>query len=151
MNKKLLFKSLERYKGNSIFSRKMKLLAALAGICFCLIVIFTVWSAVYLANQVLRVATDGQLKTSVESQLVSVSKNIESTNFKPIDCWGKVQTYLAIEPWLSNSIAENINHLKTACFNRNETKCPGGACDNENKNAQMSLKKWEVGYDANQV
>lgn len=128
--KQLIFLELLReLKTKPNLMRKVKIFAA-AGVVVVLVTsVFIVWAGVsafsYVAGKVNEALQSPQASTQVESFKTGV-KGL--SGFHALNCWGKTQSLMAVEPWLARPALDNLKNLKVVCFQGKPSDCEGHEC-----------------------
>lgn len=121
--KQLLFlKFLKMLKENPKLAIKLKVFAIVGGIGFFLISAFIVWISAAKINQVAQsFSTQGYVE-ALKGELNHFPK-IQAAN-----CWTKLQSLFAVDPWIEKSLIDQLQSLKNACFENNALVCEGANC-----------------------
>lgn len=102
---------------------------------------FVIWASVAAVKQ-LATATSEILNSQVtQEKLQTINAEIQKFNFQPMDCWGKVQSLTAFEPWIEKPVIENLRNLKIACLDNKPSNCQGDACDSIKQLINTAEKK----------
>ena len=77
----------------------------------------------------------------IVSYSVSPSAQIQLNDFrkeltvlatvKSLSCFDKIQTVLGLQPWVANSVSQNLNAPKNACFESKVNDCHKPECSSQ--------------------
>lgn len=102
---------------NPRLMKKIKIFAAVGVVGFivvgALVVIAGIAAFNYLADQTQITLQNPENSERIEKLKLEVSG---LSNLQPTSCWDKVESLMAVEPWLAKPAIENLNTLKVACF-----------------------------------
>lgn len=134
MKQIILFKILEKFKEKPELMRKAKIFAVVGVVVLLLTGALMVWAGVsafnYVASSVNQAIQSPIAQGHVEN-LKTELKNLPKQ--QAINCWGKAQSLLAVQPWLERPALDNLANLKIACFGQ-KPACQGTDCDQINTN-----------------
>lgn len=125
----ILVDILNRLRSKPNFKKKLKIFLIIGSISFVVISGLLIWagvSAYQFAKMQLQTVNVPQSVEKIETQI----KTLPAFNY--LSCWNKAQSLMAIELWLSQPIAHNINELKTACLQSLPANCQGPSCSEAN-------------------
>ena len=141
MKQVLVFEILRKLKSRPGFLRKVKIFAVLGLVGFVMVVGLAIWAVVSAVKYGVTTATQVVSSPTAEKQLDILKAELQDLQFQPLNCWGKAQSLLAVQPWLEKPAVDNLWNLKAACFESKPVVCEGHECSQMNK----SLNKAEGG------
>ena len=129
MKQDLFFEALRKLKAKPGLMRKVKIFAAVGVVGLLITGALVVWAGVsafnYVASKTNEVIHSPTALAQVEN-LKSEAKVL--TRFQPLNCWGKAQSLMAVEPWLARPAFDNLKNLKFACLEATSPVCEGQEC-----------------------
>ncbi|MBK7961754.1 MAG: hypothetical protein IPK04_11495 [Bdellovibrionales bacterium] len=128
MKQVILIELIRRLKSKPNLMRKLKIFAVVGIVGFFMTGALALWAGVaavsFVADKANVVMQAPQTKAHVEN----LKTEVKGLSFQPLDCWGKAQSLMAVEPWLARPALENLRNLKVACLETTTPVCEGQAC-----------------------
>lgn len=129
MKKIINFKLIKELKSKPATMKKMKVFVVVGLVGVLIIGGLTVWTAVtatrYLASSVHQVVTS----SLTQEKIHSIKKEFKNMNFRQLDCWGKAESLLSLQPWFEKPALDNFRSLKIACLDSKPAICEGNSCE----------------------
>ncbi len=120
----------ETLKTNPKILRKIKIFALVGIVGFLITGALMVWAGLSAINYVASSAIQAVQSPIAQSHVENLKTEIKSLpKLQAINCWGKAQTLLNIQPWLERPVRENLANLKVACFEQKPNICQGAQCE----------------------
>lgn len=116
MKHPLLTEVLRALKSKPDILRKLKLFAVVGLVGFVFAGGVAVWAAVSGLKYAVTAANQAILSPAAQSQIHNVRSELQKVQFQPLNCLGKAQSLLAVQPWLEREALENLRTLKIACL-----------------------------------
>lgn len=120
MKKIVLYQILKKIKSEPQLMKKVKVFLIFGSIVFVVMSGVIIWAGVsaikYIASTTNQAIQSPMAQDHVES-LKSELKQLPA--FQPASCWIKTQNLMNVQIWLEKPLQENIQNLKTACFEKN--------------------------------
>ena len=147
MDQDVIYKVVRKLKQKPNLMRKVKIALAVGVVGFFVTGALVVWAGLsvfgsaftYVAVKKNEVMQSPTTQAQIEN-LKSEAKQLPK--FQPINCWGKAQSLLAVQPWLERPALENLMNLKVACLEQIPAKCEGADCQNLEKISKPT--DWET-------
>ena len=138
MKNQILRKVLHNLKTKPHLLRKVKIFAAVGLVGFLVLGSLLVWAGFstlrYIANQANQIVLSPNIQAQVETLKTEVKG---MTILRPLNCWDRAQSLLAIQPWLERPALDNFLNLKVACLGNKPKACEGPVC-------VETEKQWET-------
>lgn len=117
MNQSELHKTINNFKANDHFKRKLKIFLGIGCLGMVLLGGVVLWAGFTAVHQVAKIGSN----VNIEKQINNIEGEIsEIPAIVKVGCWDKVQSLMNIQVWLETPLGENITSLKDACFASNE-------------------------------
>lgn len=87
-----------------------------------------IWAGVSAIGYVADKANIVMQAPQTAAQVENLKTELGELNFQPLNCWGKAQSLLTVEPWLTRPALDNLKNLKVACFETKMPVCDGHEC-----------------------
>lgn len=130
MKRVILLEVIRKLKSKPHLMRKLKIFAVIGFVGFLITGALTIWAGVaafnYVATKATEVAHSPVTQMNVES-LKTEFKRIPKT--QALNCWGKAQSLMAVQPWLERSAIDNLIDLKVVCLEGKTVLCEGHECN----------------------
>lgn len=128
--KKLIFMEIiQRLKAKPHLMRRVKIFASVGVVGLLVTSGLVIWAGIsafsYVAVKANEVIQSPQTTAQVENLKTEV-KGLSS--LQPLNCWGKAQSLIAVEPWLVRPALDNLKSLKVACLDEKPAVCEGHEC-----------------------
>jgi hypothetical protein len=134
MKRTILEKPLRTFKNKPEFLRKLKGIVALGLVTFFLLGGLLIWAGISAVDYVATKANHLVMSQTTQQQIENLKLEVKSiTKLQALSCWGKAQSLLAVEPWVTYSISENFKNLKVACLEEKPATCNGPECSQMKK------------------
>lgn len=129
MKKVILFELLRKLKTQPKQMRKVKIFAVVGVAGFLLVSTLAIWAGIsavsFVASKATEIIHSPQAAQQVENLRTEVK---ELPRLQALNCWGKAQSLMAVEPWLARPALDNLKNLKVACLEERSTVCEGHEC-----------------------
>jgi hypothetical protein len=133
MKQIIVLEIIRKLKSKPELMRKVKIIAVVGVVGFVLTGALAIWAGIatmsYIATKATTVIQSPQTATHIEN----LKGEVKSLGLQPLNCWGKAQSLMAIEPWLARPALDNLRHLKVACFEATTPVCEGYECSQMKK------------------
>ncbi len=130
MKQDIFFELSKKLKSQPRLRRKIMIFAVVGIIGLFTMGALAVWAGITVINYV--ASSAGQIAQSpiAQSHAEKVKGELKSLpKFQLVNCWGKAQSLLAVQPWIEQAALVNLADLKLACFEQKPTACQGVACE----------------------
>ena len=129
MKQIILFEILNKLKDKPKLMRNIKIFAAVGIVVFLVTGTLMIWAGVSAYNYVASSANQFIQAPFAQSQFENIKTELKDIpKLQAINCWGKAQSLLAVQPWLERPTLDNLTNLKAACFETKPTACQGAEC-----------------------
>ncbi|MBL7671434.1 MAG: hypothetical protein JNM39_13195 [Bdellovibrionaceae bacterium] len=130
MKSQIVFEILQRLKAQPSFMRRVWIFAIVGGLGLLASGAILLWVGVSAITYVASSASH-VIQASANQGLI---KNLENgfgglPKLNAMNCWGKTQSLLAVQPWLEGSALDNLAKLKVACLEEKPTVCQDEECE----------------------
>jgi hypothetical protein len=129
MKQLILMELLSKLKANPKLMKKVKIFAVIGVVGFLMTGVLVIWAGFsalsYVSSKANIVMQSPQTTTHIENLKNEVK---ELSALQPMNCWGKIQSLMAIEPWLERPALVNLMNLKDACIEAKPKVCQGSDC-----------------------
>lgn len=119
MKNEILYELLRAIKAKPGLARKVKIFAVVGVGGFLITGALLIWAGVSAISYV----------ASSANQVIQTAKVPAPPKLQVINCWGKAQSLLAVQPWLERPALANLATLKVACFEQKPNLCQGPKCE----------------------
>lgn len=119
MKKIILYELMRKIKHEPQLMRKFKIFAFVGFVGVLITGGLIIWAGVSAVGYVASKANQ-----AIQSPL---------PRFQALNCWGRAQSLLAVQPWIERPVFDNLVSLKFACLEQKPAICEGQNC-NEFKN-----------------
>lgn len=128
MKHAIIYEIIRKIKAKPALMRKVKIFAVVGLVGFFLVGGLTIWAGVSAVKYV--VASTSQVISSptTQEQIQSAKTELQKVQFQPLNCWGKAQSLLAVQPWIEKPAFDNLQNLKVACLESPPAVCEGDEC-----------------------
>lgn len=129
MKQIIFYEILKKLKQKPNLVRKVKAFAVAGGIGFIFASGLLIWAGLSAAGSFASRASQIYGSPATQQHLESLKAEIKGLpKVQPLNCWGKAQSLMAVEPWLARSALENLINLKAACLEEQPFPCEGSDC-----------------------
>lgn len=130
----IVYEILDKLKRNPKLMRKAKVFVVVGLVGVLLTGALTIWAGVSAINYLASSANQAIQSPVTQGHVENLKSEIKSLpNFQAVNCWGKAQTLLGVQPWLERPAFENLTNLKAACFEQKSNLCRGSNCEHMNE------------------
>ena len=129
MKQVIFFEILRKLKQEPHRMRKVKTFAIIGVIGFVLVGGLAVWAGISAVKLAATSANQVIYSPSTQGYLHKAKSELNQMKFQPVECWGKAQSLLTVQPWLEKPALDNLKNLKVACLDSKPTVCEGHACE----------------------
>lgn len=127
--KKIIFLAIIRkLKAKPHLMRKVKIFAVVGIVGFFMTGALAIWAGVSAIRYVADKANVVMQSLQTASQVESLKTELKGLSLQPLNCWGKAQSLMALEPWLARPALDNLKNLKVACLEATTPVCEGHEC-----------------------
>jgi hypothetical protein len=117
VNQSELHKTLNNFKANDQFKRKLKIFLGIGCLGVVLLGGLVIWAGFTAVQQVAKIGSN----VAVQEQIKNLKGEIsEIPAIVKVGCWEKVQSLMNIQVWLETPLGKNITSLKDACLASDE-------------------------------
>ena len=128
MKQIIFLELLKNLKAKPNLMRKVKIFAIVGVVGLIVTSTLVIWAGVsafsYAANKASEVIQAPQTTAHLEN----LKSEVKGLQLQPLNCWGKAQSLMAIEPWLQRPALDNLKNLKVACLEAAPPVCEGHEC-----------------------
>ena len=124
MKQVIFYEIINKLKSKPSFVRKFKIFAVLGLVGVVAAVSLALWAGASALSYAVK---------SVDQVAVPLKTEIQQMQFRPLNCWGKAQSLLTVQPWIEKPALDNLRNLKMACLESKPTVCEGVSCDQVKK------------------
>ena len=129
MRQIIFLEILKRLKQKPSLMRKAKMFAVVGLIGFVLVGSLTIWAGISAVKYVASTAHQAVLSPTAQTHIQDAKGELQQIRFQPLNCWGKAQTLLTLQPWVEKSALDNFRKLKVACLENKPAVCEGHTCE----------------------
>ena len=129
MKKVIFFEILRKLKREPHLMQKVKTFAIIGVIAFVLVGGVAVWAGISAMKIAATSANQMVFSPTTQGYLHQAKSELKQMQFQPVDCWGKAQSLLTVQPWLEKPALDNLKNLKVACLDSKPAVCEGHACE----------------------
>ena len=134
MNHKTLSEFLDQLKAKPKLMQKIKIIAVVGIGGFLVTGALMIWAGIsalnYVASSVTQTIQSPRAQAHVENLKIELNG---LPKLQVVNCWGKAQALLAIQPWLERPALANLENLKVACIKQDSSPCQGAQCKKMNE------------------
>ena len=131
MKQDVIIELIRKVKSQPSLMRKAKIFVAVGVVGFFITGVLLVWAGVsavkFVASQTSELTQSPVAKEQVEKLKTELNG---LPRLKPLACWGKVQSLMAVQPWIERPAIDNLINLKVACLEQTPVTCKGTDCAN---------------------
>jgi hypothetical protein len=141
MKEDIFIEIIRKLKAKPNLMRKLKIFAVVGIFGFFVTGALVIWaglSAISYVKDKTNVVINSPQATGYVENLKVQAKGL---SFQPLNCWVKVQSLMAVEPWLARPALDNLNNLKVACLEASTSGCEGQECSQIKKQIQTEEGK----------
>lgn len=129
MKRDLALELIRKIKSKPNLRRKLKIF-----IIASVVILFTtgalvIWAGIsaakFVATQTSGLISSPQTKEQIENLKTEIKT---LPKIKVLTCWDKVQSLMAVEPWIARPAIDNLTDLKLACLEPSTAICNGADC-----------------------
>lgn len=116
MKRAVLVQIVKKLKSNPGFRRKFKI-ALVVGLIGCVSIFGLVgWATYSLVTQATSIITQIGDSPNTQRQIKEVTAGFGELEFRPLECWGKAQSLIGLQPWLEKPALAQLRSLQMACL-----------------------------------
>jgi len=128
MKQDLIYEVIRKLKAKPDLMRKLKIFLAIGIVGLLMTGAIAIWAGVSAFNYVASKTKEVIHSSPALAQVENLKSEAEQLpKFQASSCWGKAQSLLAVEPWLTRPALDNLKNLKVACLEASPV-CEGGQC-----------------------
>lgn len=128
MKQDIFLEIIRKLKAKPHLMRKVKIFVVVGVIGFFVTGALAIWAGIsaisYVADKANVVMQSPQTTAHVEN----FKTEVKGLSLQPLNCWGKAQSLMAVEPWLARPALDNLKNLKVACLEATSPVCEGHEC-----------------------
>lgn len=128
MKQVILLEAIRKLKSKPHIMRKLKIFAVIGFVGFLITGALTIWAGVEAFNYVATKATEVAHSPVTQMNVESLKAELSVPKLQALNCWGKVQSLMAVQPWLERPAIDNLVDLKVACLEDKPALCEGPEC-----------------------
>lgn len=128
MKQVIFFEILRKLKSKPALMRKVKFFAAIGVVGIVLVGGLTIWAGIATVKYAVATASQVVSSPTTQNQLSNVKADLQQIQFQPLNCWGKAQSLMTVQPWLEKPALDNLRNLKVACLDAKPAVCEGNEC-----------------------
>ncbi len=128
MKQVILYEIIRKLKSKPNLMRKLKVFAVIGFVGFVLVGGLAIWAGISAVKYVVTSTNQVISSPTAQNQIQNVKSELQQIQFQPLNCWGKAQSLMAVEPWLARPVIDNLKNLKVACLEQNSAVCEGYEC-----------------------
>lgn len=128
MKHAIIYEIIRKLRAKPALMRKVKIFVVVGLVGFVFVGGLAIWAGFSAVKYV--VASTSQVISSptAQQQIQNAKTELERVQFQPLNCWGKAQSLLAVQPWLEKPAFDNLRNLKVACLESSPAICEGHEC-----------------------
>ena len=131
MKQDVIIELIRKVKSQPNLMRKVKIFVAVGVVGFVITGALLVWAGVsavkFVASQTSELTQSPVAKEQIEKLKTELNG---LPRLKPLTCWGKAQSLMAMQPWVEQPVMDNLINLKVACLDQAPVTCEGIDCAN---------------------
>ncbi|HPI40232.1 MAG TPA: hypothetical protein PLJ21_05470 [Pseudobdellovibrionaceae bacterium] len=132
--KQIIFLELIRkLKAKPHLIRKIKIFAVVGVAGFFVTGALAIWAGVSAISYVADKANVVMQSAQTAAHIENLKTEVKGLSLQPLNCWGKAQSLMAVEPWLARPALDNLKNLKVACLEATTPVCEGHECSQMKK------------------
>ncbi len=137
MREEVFYEIIRKLKTRPDLRRKLKIFLVIGFIGVCFAGTMVVWAGVSAFRYLTSISAEIVKSPTAVAELENLGNKVERLpHLQPLSCWGKAESLIAVEPWLTATVVENLRGLTVACFGNLPAKCSGSVCkDREASNS----------------
>ena len=129
MKKYFLYELMKMLKQKPETMKKLKILIVVGLASVVIIGGLLVWGTVTAVNYVATQAEQTLSTQTAQEQITKLKSTAESLpTLNTLSCWQKAESLMNLQPWLANTVVNNLLQLKSACFGEISQNCEETTC-----------------------
>jgi hypothetical protein len=128
MKHALFYEIMRKLKSKPALRRKLKIFAVVGVTCFLVVGGLAIWAGVSAIKYVATSTNQVISSPTTQEQIQNAKTELQKLQFQPLNCWGKAQSLLAVQPWLERRALDNLKNLKVACLESKPAACEEAVC-----------------------
>lgn len=128
MKHAIIYEIIRKLKAKPALMRKVKIFAVVGLVGFVFVGGLAIWAGVSAVKYVVVSTSQVISSPTAQEQIQSAKTQLDRVQFQPLNCWGKAQSLLAVQPWLEKPAFDNLRNLKVACLESPPAVCEGHEC-----------------------
>ena len=124
----LFYEIMRKLKSEPALRRKLKVFAVVGVTCFLVVGGLVIWAGVSAVKYVVTSTNQVISSPATHDQIQNAKTELRKIQFQPLNCWGKAQSLLAVQPWLEKPALDNLKNLRVACLESKPAVCEGVEC-----------------------
>jgi hypothetical protein len=133
MKQIIFLEFIRKLKAKPHLMRKVKIFAVVGIVGFFVTGALAIWAGVSAMSYVAEKANAVMHSPQAAAQFESLKTEVKGLSLQPLNCWGKAQSLMALEPWLARPALDNLKNLKVACLEATTPVCEGHECQQMKK------------------
>lgn len=138
MKHAIFYEIMRKLKSKPALRRKLKVFAVVGVTCFLVVGALAIWAGVSAVKYVATSTNQVISSPTTQDQIQNAKTELQKLQFQPLNCWGKAQSLLAVQPWLERPALDNIKNLKVACLESKPAACEGDDCPQTKEQMNMA-------------
>lgn len=128
MKKSIFLEIIRELKAKPHLMRKVRIFAVVGIVGFFVTGALAIWAGASAISYVADKANVVMPSPQTAAQVESLKNEVKGLSLQPLNCWGKAQSLMAVEPWLARPALDNLKNLKVACLEATTPVCVGHEC-----------------------
>lgn len=129
MKRIVIYELMRKLKHKPHLMRKLKIFAVVGIIGFVVTSGLVIWAGISAVGFVASKANQAVQSPIAQQHLESLKTEVQTfPKLQALNCWGKAQSLMAVEPWLARPALDNFKNLKVACLDEKPVVCEGNEC-----------------------
>lgn len=128
MKHAIFYEIIRKLKSKPALRRKLKVFAVIGVTCFLVVGALAIWAGVSAVKYVATSTNQVISSPTTQDQIQNAKTELQKLQFQPLNCWGKAQSLMAVQPWLERPALDNLKNLKVACLESKPAACEGDDC-----------------------
>jgi len=130
MKHEIIFEILKNIKQKPKLMKKLKVFAVVGIVGFLITGALVIWAGISAINYVASSTSQIIQSPTAQGHVENLKTELSSLpKFQAINCWGKAQSLIAVQPWLERPALDILANLKVACFEHKPNACQGADCE----------------------
>lgn len=129
MKKHLIYELTKMLKQNPETMKKFKIFIVVGLASFVVIGGLVVWGSISALSFLATKAEQTLSTQTAQEQITKLKSTAESLPaLNTLSCWQKAESLMNLQPWLANTVVNNLMQLKSACLDEVAQNCEESTC-----------------------